>query len=291
MTRETVFPDYDNAPLFDAILARLAPFGFVDSSYGNDACPSMTRELKSDKFISVFVDYVHGTEHNLAPDAPRVYLLEPDAPNPDRGAFMDVESATCAALGLARVHQPGAAGMSLDFGGLGMTYRRACEFLRDLNSAGLLWHMDDSPQGLGHRDDSGDWVDLFSPEQCERLAAAQLAACAFTYGRFEDIHGYCLHVIGQWPEPESGALSLPGFIAHTTGGGCMALAKESDLLQWLVTDESGAYIPDESDSVLLGVYDLVTGGELSMFTFKPGELNAGVFAEIERAFTSKESGN
>jgi hypothetical protein len=43
------FPNYDDAlPAID---------GFKDSSWHNDACPSLTKELGSDRFVQLWCDY------------------------------------------------------------------------------------------------------------------------------------------------------------------------------------------------------------------------------------------
>lgn len=42
-------------PLFDDVLPSIE--GFYDSSWHNDSCPSLGKELKNGAFVSVFVDY------------------------------------------------------------------------------------------------------------------------------------------------------------------------------------------------------------------------------------------
>lgn len=42
-------------PMFDDVLPSIE--GFHDSSWHNDSCPSLGKELKNGAFISVFVDY------------------------------------------------------------------------------------------------------------------------------------------------------------------------------------------------------------------------------------------
>lgn len=51
------FPDYDNAETFRFMESRLKWCGFKDSTYGNDTCPSLSRELQDGTFVQVFVDY------------------------------------------------------------------------------------------------------------------------------------------------------------------------------------------------------------------------------------------
>lgn len=44
MTYQKNFPDFDNAALFERIRNALEPYGFHDSSWHNDACPSLTTQ-------------------------------------------------------------------------------------------------------------------------------------------------------------------------------------------------------------------------------------------------------
>ena len=42
-------------PTFDDVLPTLD--GFVDSSWHNDACPSLTKDLGNDNYLTVYVDW------------------------------------------------------------------------------------------------------------------------------------------------------------------------------------------------------------------------------------------
>ena len=55
MTVRTEFEDFDDTDRFLALLARLP--GFVDSSWGNDTCPSMTHEAAKLIVWFDFADY------------------------------------------------------------------------------------------------------------------------------------------------------------------------------------------------------------------------------------------
>ena len=58
----TEWADYDNRQTFDYILDQLAPYGFTDESWGNDACPKIT--LLGDAYhehdINLFVGWKDG---------------------------------------------------------------------------------------------------------------------------------------------------------------------------------------------------------------------------------------
>ena len=45
----------DEFPAFDDVLPTLE--GFYDSSWHNDACPSLTKELGNDNYLTVYVDW------------------------------------------------------------------------------------------------------------------------------------------------------------------------------------------------------------------------------------------
>jgi hypothetical protein len=45
----------DEFPAFDDTLPTLA--GFVDSSWHNDACPSITKDLGNENFLQIFIDW------------------------------------------------------------------------------------------------------------------------------------------------------------------------------------------------------------------------------------------
>jgi len=54
----THFPDFDNDALFEEVLDLLEPFGFVDTTWGNDECPSIGfLDEDGDDLIRVWVDY------------------------------------------------------------------------------------------------------------------------------------------------------------------------------------------------------------------------------------------
>jgi hypothetical protein len=42
-------------PRFDDTLPTLA--GFYDSSWHNDACPSITKDLGNDRYLKIYIDY------------------------------------------------------------------------------------------------------------------------------------------------------------------------------------------------------------------------------------------
>jgi hypothetical protein len=53
------FQDFDNGENFAKVLAALQPLGFEDSTWVNDACPSVTKmdALEFDSVMIVYVDY------------------------------------------------------------------------------------------------------------------------------------------------------------------------------------------------------------------------------------------
>lgn len=289
--RKTEFPDFDNGILFDAIAERLAPFGFSDSSWANDVCPSIGRFIDRDesRFIHIFVDYRHGSEFDPESELPRISMICADWPGKeDCGYFHDTESVVRAALELVRESGIDAHQMPLNFGGLGISFDRATEFVRDMFAAGLAWHWDDSPAGIGNRaTPESDWVDVFSPEQCASLDPVRVALHSLNWGRFECVHGYSLAVLQQM-ESET-ELTLPGFYRWQSGGNLFVLRKDSGRFDWLVSDADGTGIPTHGESALLCVYDSESGDEIQCFNFGPGELSGPVFSRIEREFLEKES--
>lgn len=65
--RESEFPDYDNAPLFDWLLANLEPLGCVDSSWRNDSAPSISFS-RDDSRLSLHVDYKDESKREFQDD-------------------------------------------------------------------------------------------------------------------------------------------------------------------------------------------------------------------------------
>ena len=49
--------EYDNLATLNELLTALAHLGFENMSYGNDACPSIGKELGPDRYIQIYVDY------------------------------------------------------------------------------------------------------------------------------------------------------------------------------------------------------------------------------------------
>ena len=69
------FPDFDNAEAFEAMLAALAPMGFVDASWHNDVCPSIGLCRPSgDRILAVYVDY-NARELREYPDLLTTYFV------------------------------------------------------------------------------------------------------------------------------------------------------------------------------------------------------------------------
>ena len=66
---KTEFPDYDNEQAFRWMQKRLEWLGFTDSSWHNDTCPSLYRELSDGDFVKVFIQY-RNPELRELPDAP-----------------------------------------------------------------------------------------------------------------------------------------------------------------------------------------------------------------------------
>ena len=59
----TQFKDFDNGDLFDKLLWALKPYGFEDTSWKNDTCPSIGKQKNEEDYIQIFVDY---KDHNLS---------------------------------------------------------------------------------------------------------------------------------------------------------------------------------------------------------------------------------
>jgi hypothetical protein len=52
------FQDFDNGAAFEAMEQALAPLGFVDQSWHNNACPSLTLDRPDgERILEVFIDY------------------------------------------------------------------------------------------------------------------------------------------------------------------------------------------------------------------------------------------
>ena len=69
-------------PRFDDTLPTLA--GFYDSSWHNDACPSITKDLPNEHYLQIFIDYKDKAEGDFY-DVPaeryfrfKVYLDKPE---------------------------------------------------------------------------------------------------------------------------------------------------------------------------------------------------------------------
>jgi hypothetical protein len=130
----------------------------------------------------------------------------------DVGQFADVESSVAAALVTLHSIRADAFGMGFDFPILrDPSFARAAETIRDLNNAGLLWHMDESPDSIVT---SIGGARLFTRQQCETLERVRDSLWAVNWGEtFEDIHGYCLHAQGHWPLLGAESGDLDSFLA------------------------------------------------------------------------------
>ena len=49
--------DYDNYQTFTKVLDAVKSLGYVDSSYGNDTCPSIILDLPNGHWQQVWIDY------------------------------------------------------------------------------------------------------------------------------------------------------------------------------------------------------------------------------------------
>ncbi len=65
--------EYDNLDAFRAIEAGLASLGFVDSTWHNDLCPSLSLETKPDVFVIVWIDY-HKAELRDIPEGAEFFV-------------------------------------------------------------------------------------------------------------------------------------------------------------------------------------------------------------------------
>lgn len=78
-TFQTEFPDFPAAD-FPAL-----PEGFTDSSWGNDACPSMINEAIR---LHIFVDYLDPAKRNFGGEQPRFQVAALD----ENGSFTGEDS-------------------------------------------------------------------------------------------------------------------------------------------------------------------------------------------------------
>jgi hypothetical protein len=70
MTFQTEFPDFPAADM------PAIPAGFVDSSWCNDACPTIQSEALR---LSIFIDYADPAQRELGEDTDRFLVLQLDA--------------------------------------------------------------------------------------------------------------------------------------------------------------------------------------------------------------------
>ena len=92
-------PDYDNAATFNKVLHALQPFGFVDSSWHNDSCPSVALYIDDDtgeELVKVYVDWADPAKRENGPEMDQFHVYT----DHDTTVYCgdDVESAINAAL-------------------------------------------------------------------------------------------------------------------------------------------------------------------------------------------------
>ena len=51
--------DYDNIETFNKVLDAVKYLGYSDTSYGNDTCPSISREFVCGNWQQVWIDYAN----------------------------------------------------------------------------------------------------------------------------------------------------------------------------------------------------------------------------------------
>jgi hypothetical protein len=49
--------DYDNIETFNKVLDAVKHLGYSDTSYGNDTCPSISRDFDNGNWQQVWIDY------------------------------------------------------------------------------------------------------------------------------------------------------------------------------------------------------------------------------------------
>jgi len=57
--------DYDNAETFNKVLHTLQPFGFVDTSWHNDTCPSVALyadDETGEELVKIYIDFADPME-------------------------------------------------------------------------------------------------------------------------------------------------------------------------------------------------------------------------------------
>jgi hypothetical protein len=76
---------------------------------------------------------------------------------------------------------------------------QAKTWIEELHAQGLMFHFDDSPETVGRYVD-GEWIDLFTPEQCAIVRARLDEVYGFEFEGFDCPIGYALHVMGHVTE-------------------------------------------------------------------------------------------
>jgi|SaaInlStandDraft_1057018.scaffolds.fasta_scaffold771090_1 hypothetical protein len=51
--------DYDNIETFNKVLDAVKDIGYSDTSYGNDTCPSISRDFDNGNWQQVWIDYAN----------------------------------------------------------------------------------------------------------------------------------------------------------------------------------------------------------------------------------------
>ena len=108
MTYKVEFSDYDNGELFERMLAALIPHGYSDSSWRNDACPSMGMVLENGGYsLQIHIDYADPEMRAYPMDDPEphkiisIYMSNDGTDHEDFGQYADEAEAIKAAISAA----------------------------------------------------------------------------------------------------------------------------------------------------------------------------------------------
>lgn len=172
---------FDNQHNLNRILNAISKYGFVDTTWGNDAMPSISlHDCNDEPIMRIWVDWLNPErsefENQRADGSCKIYQV-----SHGEGSIFEtdsVEEIIEYVESYRTVHD----------------LESAKQWLIDLDNAGRLWHMDEDPSDcLRHHYTIGSKVNLWK-KVMSRLKINQEAACDVDWEEFEDIHGFCLHL-------------------------------------------------------------------------------------------------
>ncbi len=246
------FGDYP-ADAFPAL-----PEGFVDSSWGNDTCPSMWNEAEA---LHIFCDYPDATMREIA-ETPRFSMLH-DLPTGDPSdpvdhvdiAASDEWSDILRGLEAFRIARAFSADL---LASLGADKLREIVAENEANADPAICASHD------HCDANMPMADAFRAVM-GRDILPEIEADSALWNRAWDIAKRCKF----WTlESIASAAARYAFTEWQTGGGCLALGKimsDSAGVNLLVTDAVGMDLPN-GDDFMLGLQDASEGVEIEIWS-------------------------